>query len=297
LKEIPEIEFNSSYHGINGFEIIKLQKIIENKDSYENNPEYPHQPNFYNLIFYTSGVSEQLVDFKWFPIKRNSLVYITKKQINAFSFTPGLQGFCLLFSQEYFEKCFSHLDKEIVFRLFSPQLFEPTLQIPLDSDLEQYIKLLYKEYYDKNSFDKNSIIESLFTIILTKAEHLNKTTTDNFADNSKTNLFLKFTDSVENGYHKSRNADSYAVELAITYKHLNNICKELVNKTAKKFIDDYVILEAKRKLVNSDSKSSKLAYILGFDDPTNFIKYFKNQTGLTPNQFKNSLTNNQKVRH
>ena len=87
-------------------------------------------------------------------------------------------------------------------------------------------------------------------------------------------------------FTESRNADFYAKKMNITYKHLNVICKEVVNITAKRFIDEFVILEAKRQLINSAVKSTELAFSLGFEEPTNFIKYFKKFTGLTPNRFK-----------
>ena len=59
---------------------------------------------------------------------------------------------------------------------------------------------------------------------------------------------------------------------------------------SQKVIDDYIILQAKRNLINSSLKSTELAYKLGFEDPTNFTKYFKKNTGLTPNSFIKSIS-------
>lgn len=99
-------------------------------------------------------------------------------------------------------------------------------------------------------------------------------------------IFLKFKNILEKEYIISRNADYYAKKINITYKHLNVICKGIVSITAKQFIDEFVILEAKRKLINSSIKSTELAYLMGFEESTNFVKYFKKHTGHTPNQFK-----------
>ncbi|MBI0400047.1 helix-turn-helix transcriptional regulator [Cyclobacterium marinum] len=54
-------------------------------------------------------------------------------------------------------------------------------------------------------------------------------------------------------------------------------------------MDDFIILQAKRNLINSTTNSAELAYKLGFEDPTNFTKYFKKNTGLTPKSFIKSL--------
>ncbi|WP_249037449.1 helix-turn-helix domain-containing protein [Lacinutrix venerupis] len=99
-------------------------------------------------------------------------------------------------------------------------------------------------------------------------------------------IFLNFKSLLEANFSTNRNADFYAKKLNITYKHLNEICKEILNVTAKQFIDAFVILEAKRLLINSEIKSTELAYKLGFQEPTNFVKYFKKHTKFTPNSFK-----------
>ena len=288
MSAIPKIEFTPGHIGVGGFEIIKVEKIRDNREHFETNPEQPHQLNFFNLTFYTRGKSKQLIDFKWYPIERNTMVYLAKKQVTAFSFEKDMEGYCLLFSQEYLERCFGHLDQSILSRLFTPQLFNPTLQIPETSDLEQYIRLLYKEFYESDT-NNRAIIDSLFTIILTKAEAIKNTQLQSFTNHSGALTLSKFVQLLEENYSRNRNANYYADQIGITYKHLNNTCKSLLNKTAKELIDDFVILEAKRRLTNNTTRSTNLAYELGFDDPTNFVKYFKNLTGLTPKQFKNNL--------
>ncbi|WP_432672664.1 helix-turn-helix domain-containing protein [Flavobacterium sp. SM2513] len=293
-KEIPHITFNpekfnaASTHGF-GFEIVSIERIAKLTEQSDHNPELPHQLKFYNLIFFTEGTGRHFIDFNWFPVEQNSLVYLTKEQVNAFEFKPSLKGFCIIFTEAYFLDCFSNLSKDFVFRLFNPQLFSPILQIPPQSDFINYFDLLQKEYNEPHVFNKMNIINALFTILISKAEDIKQNQTFHIKDSSKVTLFQKFTSLIEVHLSKSRSARFYADEMAITYKHLNMICRELVNKTAKNVIDDYIILLAKRNLINSSMKSAELAYTLGFDDPTNFTKYFKKNTGLTPKDFLKSL--------
>jgi AraC-like DNA-binding protein len=287
--DIPHIEFNPATIGNFGIEIISIEKITQNKEQYTHNPELPHQLKFYILFFFTQGTGRHFIDFNWYPVQQNSLVYLTKEQVNAFEFSENLKGYCIIFTENYFVDCFSNLSKDFVFRLFNPQLFSPILQIPKESDFNTYFNLLQKEYNHPKSFNQKTVIESLFVILVSKAEHIKQNQTFNIKDSSKIMVFQKFTSLIEQNLSKSRSAEFYATELAISYKHLNTICKELLNKTAKSVIDDFVILQAKRHLINSDIKSTELAYKLGFEDPTNFTKYFKKKTGLTPKSFLRSL--------
>ena len=287
--DIPYIKFNSATTKNFGFEIVPIEKIAESNERKKHNSELPHQLKFYNLIFFTEGTGRHYIDFKWYPVEQNTLIYLTKEQVNAFDFSSNLKGFCLVFTEAFFVSCFSNYTGNFVFRLFNPQLFSPILQIPKDSDFVDYFNLLHKEFNTLDAFNQKNIIKSLLTILISKAENLKQKQSKNFVDSSKLELFQKFNSLIENYYTKSRNASFYANKLAITYKHLNTICKEVMNKTAKNVIDDFIILQAKRKLINTSIKSNELAYDLGFEDPTNFTKYFKKHTGLTPNSFIKSL--------
>ncbi len=286
--DIPQVLFQSNTKEDFGFEIVSLDKIAQKKDEFLHDPEKVHQLKFYNLIFFTEGTGRHFIDFKWYSVKKNSLVYISKEQVIAFDFSTDLNGYCLIFTEDYFIKSFSQLSKNTIFRLFTPQLFSPIAQIPDESEFHTYFNLLRKES-KAESYNKIRIIQSLFTILLSKVEHLKQDQPFHVNSLSKIKLFQSFNNLLEVHFMETRNAAFYASRLAVTYKHLNAVCKELVNKTAKTIIDEFLILQVKRKLINSDVKSTELAYEMGFNDPTNFTKYFKKSTGLTPKTFKKSL--------
>ena len=290
-QKIPHIEFNSSAKEDFGFEVVPISKIELGKDEFSHNPELPHQLKFYNLVYFTKGKGQHYIDFNWYDVQENSLIYLTKEQVTAFDFSGNLDGYCLIFTEEYFVRCFSSLSDDFVYRLFNPELFSPIIQIPLGADFETYFSLLNKEFTRVGAFNKKSIIESLFTILISKAEQIKQDQTFQIKDSVKIGIYQQFNSLVEKNLSKSRSAEFYAGELAITYKHLNTICKELLNKTAKRVIDDLVILRAKRLLINGHLKTSAIAYDLGYEDPTNFTKYFKKKTGLTPKQFIKSIKN------
>ena len=285
--KIPQIQFKSSYSKVTGIEIITLESLIQRKDDSARFLEKAHQLDFYMLVYYTDGETEHLVDFVWHKVTKNTLFYLTKGQINAFKFNADVKGYLIIFSESYFKIQLNKLPKNVVLRLFTSHLFSPKIQIPENSNVLNYIRLFYDEFYsEKGEFNKVNIIDSLYTVILSKLEQLKKYQTVHVKDSSKLATFLAFKSILEKDFTKSRNADFYARKLNITYKHLNVICKEVVKVTAKQFIDEFIILEAKRKLINSTIKSTELAYLMGFEESSNFVKYFKKLTGFTPNGFK-----------
>lgn len=285
--EIPHILFRSKFPEITGIEIIQLEDIIRRQNDLRHDPEKPHQIEFYKLVFYTEGETEHLVDFVWYKAQKNTLFYLAKGQVNAYKFNEGVKGYVILFTEEYFREQLNNLPNDSVIRLFTSHTFSPKIQIPQTSNATNYIKLLFDEFYKSTGiYNKKAIVDSLYTIIFSKIEELQKDQTLHLKESDKLELFLNFQMLLKKDYKISRNADYFAERMKITYKHLNVICKEVINSTAKQFIDEFVVLEAKRKLVNSTIKSTELAYLLGFEEPTNFVKYFKKHTGLTPNEFK-----------
>ncbi|WP_299890596.1 helix-turn-helix domain-containing protein [uncultured Lacinutrix sp.] len=286
-KEIPHIDFESAYSKVEGIEIITLESLIKRTKDLDHNPEKAHHLSFNILIYYTHGKSKHLVDFVWHDVQKNTLIHLSKGQVHAFKFNEDIKGFLIMFTEDYLKKQLNKLPKSEIIRLFNSHLFSPRIQVPENSNVEKYINLFSEEYFNEhNSYNKQKICDSLYTILFSKLEQLKQYQTFHLKNTEKLETFIAFKSLVEKYYTSSRNADFYASKLNITYKHLNVICKTIVDTTAKSFIDTFVILEAKRLLINSSIKSNELAFKMGFNEPTNFVKYFKKQTGLTPNSFK-----------
>ncbi|MBU2628285.1 MAG: helix-turn-helix domain-containing protein, partial [Proteobacteria bacterium] len=122
-----------------------------------------------------------------------------------------------------------------------------------------------------------------------KAERIKRTLIPKEKNSEWFIRFGAFRNHLENHLTETRNAKEYAEMMNISYKHLNDICKSVTGSTAKEFIDNFVVLEIKRHLAISDISVKELTYELGFDEPTNFVKFFKKRANQTPSQFKNDL--------
>jgi AraC-like DNA-binding protein len=91
---------------------------------------------------------------------------------------------------------------------------------------------------------------------------------------------------LEENYWQERNADYYAGVLGISTKRLNQVLKEKLDKTGMQLIHDRIILEAKRQIIHSENSLKEIAYELGFTDRPYFSRFFKKQTGKTPEEFQ-----------
>jgi len=71
--------------------------------------------------------------------------------------------------------------------------------------------------------------------------------------------------------------------------HLNRAVKETTGKNTSELIAGRVVNEAKALLKHTDNTVAEVAYSLGFEHPSNFIIFFKKQTGLTPKALRDKI--------
>jgi AraC family transcriptional activator of pobA len=67
---------------------------------------------------------------------------------------------------------------------------------------------------------------------------------------------------------------------------LNTVTKAITEKTVSELINDQIILESKRYLLATGDQIKEIAFHLGFEDISYFIRFFKKQTGYTPEAFR-----------
>ncbi|SEJ40174.1 AraC-type DNA-binding protein [Dyadobacter sp. SG02] len=95
-------------------------------------------------------------------------------------------------------------------------------------------------------------------------------------------LFVKFRQLLTENYMQERKLDFYAERLHLTPKSLSAAVKNQTGKSAGKWIDDAVILEAKVLLQNETLTVSQVSGMLNFSDQSVFGKFFRANTGLSP---------------
>ncbi|MGW4488520.1 helix-turn-helix transcriptional regulator [Amycolatopsis sp. NPDC004368] len=98
--------------------------------------------------------------------------------------------------------------------------------------------------------------------------------------------FTRFQAAVEAGFSRTRQVEDYAAELGYSVRTLTRATQAAVGFGAKRFVDDRVLLEAKRLLVHTHQPVVSVAQQLGFPEATVFTKFFRQRTGRTPGEFR-----------
>jgi len=141
------------------------------------------------------------------------------------------------------------------------------------------------EYHARDNFS-NSITRSVLHILIIKLFRI-KAKTGHFVERKKyISQFLELQKLVEQDCFKNKKVQYYAQKLGVSTKTLNNIVNDVINNSAKAFIDERTILKIKRLLISTNHSIKEISYLAGFSDPTNFYKYFKKFTDSSPEVFR-----------
>jgi AraC family transcriptional regulator, regulatory protein of adaptative response / methylphosphotriester-DNA alkyltransferase methyltransferase len=70
--------------------------------------------------------------------------------------------------------------------------------------------------------------------------------------------------------------------------HLSNTVKEVTGKSACNLFEDRLVTLSKEMIATSPLSIGEIARQLTYD-PSNFVKFFKKYTGMTPKKYRDSL--------
>jgi AraC family transcriptional activator of pobA len=99
-------------------------------------------------------------------------------------------------------------------------------------------------------------------------------------------LFTKFRQLLSSNYMHEHRLAFYANHLHLTPKSLSAAVKKQTGRSAGKWIDDTIILEAKVLLQNNTLTVSQISGMLNFSDQSIFGKFFRANTGMSPVEYR-----------
>ncbi len=228
--------------------------------------EWAHRHSFFSLVWFTEGTGFYVVDFEEYEIKQDRVFFVCPKQIHNWNYSENCKGYILIVDSTLGEELnlnysFSCIDingksKDLLSVIFPDLIANFEKQDEIDVDI-QYVYRICERFAKQNKVQR-------------------------YASNS---YIINFKRLIAENYMQPHSIDWYADKLHLPAKELNSICKESTGITAKQYMLDIILTEAKRLLLYSDYNISEIAFQLGFEDSSYFARIFKKKTTLTPSDF------------
>lgn len=283
------IKFQNQQNPKSGFDLIALEDLFQRKDL-DHSPSDNHLVEFFIIIFIKQGTGRHSIDFKDYDYHDGTIFTIRKDQIQRFYPNPEVKGNLLLFTNEFLVSYLEKQESEKTLQLFNELLGSPKLQLPEKRFLKtlNQLKRIQEEYFEERDQHSLGIIRSELQILIARLFRIKSQSDEVLYSYKHLSDFIKFQQLVEQHITQKTKVADYVEKMGLSTKSLNKITKNTIHKTAKEFLDEIHLKHIKRLLINSKDSIKEIAYQSGFDEPSNFYKFFKRHTFVTPEQFRSS---------
>lgn len=248
----------------------------------------PHRYAFHMLVLMTEGLVTQLVDFEPITCTPGSVLIIRPGQVHSFGSEAGWEGWIVIFRSEFLPAA-SETTSELVAALRLDQLPDHlALSVPeLSAVTEAVTRMSQDAMSNAPPKDVHALLRHQLCALLLRLAMLRDRLEDTAASHSRgLQRFAKFRKLVEQNYSGWHQVSDYADALGCTEKSLTRAAIEATSQSAKSFIAARITLEAKRLLAHTNLPVYLVATSLGFDEATNFSKFFRRETSTTPACFR-----------
>lgn len=251
----------------------------------------PQRIDFHEILGVTDGTLDHMVDFSEYSAVPGRWLWVRPGQVQQFRNLASASGYVVLFQAGAVDAPTAALTK-----LDDP--FERT-EWPLspeDAELlqEALMHLAHASQAASSVTDAVGarVLEHLLAVLLLQLTYPSLPVGSTAVVDNET--FLRFRNAVERNYFRTRSVAVYARRLGYSARTLSRAALNATGFSAKEFIDGRVMLEAKRLLAHGQDPVARIAERLGFDDASNFVKFFSLRAGSTPAAFRQSYRGTEK---
>jgi AraC-like DNA-binding protein len=247
-----------------------------------------HQLTYYDITLITQGAGFFRVNTREYKVDVGDVIFSCPGDIRHWDKDSITDCFALIFEEKFLISFFNDSDFLRHLSYFQPG---STSTISLNNEMYERIFKLIEDikheivaYQVKDKHILRALLyETLMLLHRTYTVAYNLPCENRRIVSPYIDKFIGLVNSNFKRYHSTR---YYADKLCITPNYLNEIIKNATGISTKQYIQDRIVLEAKKMLTYSKLQVSEIACDLGFDDLSYFIRFFRRQTGFSPLEYK-----------
>jgi AraC family transcriptional regulator, transcriptional activator of pobA len=263
--------------------IRRLKDIFEGKDLLH----ALHRHNFFFVLAVAQGEGVHEIDFTPYQVSDRSVFFLRPGQVHRLQLKVGSTGYLMEFDRE-FCGCKDLASAQRLRKASGKNFCQ--LEARRFDKLNSILSNIFEEYTSKQDGYLEVIKASLEILCI----EYNRQSPDPDQLTNNGNLYTQeryeeLLELLETRISELKNVSLYADLLNLSAYQLNAITKASVGKTVTQLIDEQIILEAKRYLLATPNQVKDIAWDLGYEDVSYFIRFFKKHTGLTPDAFRKNF--------
>jgi AraC-like DNA-binding protein len=245
--------------------------------------------DFHMLLGVTSGRFAHTVDFTAHPCAERSWIVLRPGQVQCFDMASPWDGWLVIFRPEFLLPLQSATALDDVMAYGSLEALPDVLTLSADehaASVDTVQRMRRDARLEAGEEERDALIRHQLYALLLRL-HVAQQRQERQADLAPQRLqrFRRFRAPVDAGFAQSHHVRDYARRLGCSERSLTRAVLEIVGVTSKAFLSQRIALEAKRRLAHTTQPVALIAAETGFDEASNFVKFFKRAAGCTPEAF------------
>ncbi|WP_078668486.1 helix-turn-helix domain-containing protein [Chitinophaga eiseniae] len=233
-----------------------------------------HRHDFFYVLALEKGAGAHEIDFVPYVAGSHAVYFLRPGQVHQLRLKAGSTGFMMQFTAG-----FCH-HTQLLRKVGAVNAY-----VDKEGSVLRVLADIFREYQQQQAQYREVIQASLHIFLITLLRLQQQPAVDNAHTYTQERLEA-LLDLLETHIHTQKRASQYAAMLHLSLYQLNTVTRAALGKTVSELINGQIILEAKRQLLATTAQVSRIAELLGYEDVSYFIRFFKKQTGVTPEVFR-----------
>jgi AraC family transcriptional activator of pobA len=271
------------------FDFVHIETISSRSSVHDWTIRAHRHRNLFQILLIAGGGGEMTYETRAIPFEAPAAIIVPATIAHGFRFRPeATEGWVLTFTEDVALGLGERSGEAIAgLRALAA---EPVVPLPAGAEADRIGRLcadLHEERFLARPgyrFAMRGYLALVVIAVARIAANLARTGAATLMPADPTVDALRWL--VEEHFRRERQLSFYAGKLAMTPDRLNDHVKRAAGVTAGHLIRQRVLTEAKRQLVFTGQPINEIAYDLAFADPSHFARFFRKQTGVSPQAFR-----------
>ncbi len=251
----------------------------------------PQRVDFHVLLYVTEGRCTHMVDFESLTCRRGTMLVLSPGQIQRFDAkSTDWDGWLVIFRPEFLPARTSTMvtsDQDALHQLVDLPVHRTLSGSAQEAVTENLKRMAADARLGASPSALHSLLRHQLLALIVRLHLIQaKDGRVSAAPAVLTQRFKRYRLAVEHEHYRLHRVADYAQRIGCSQKSLQRATLEVAGVSAKAFLSQRIVLEAKRLLAHTDLPVSVIADKLGFDEATNFVKFFRREAGVAPGDFR-----------
>jgi AraC-like DNA-binding protein len=243
-----------------------------------------HKHDFFFILALEKGKGIHEIDFIRYDIEDNAIFILRPGQVHQLQLKAGSSGFLLEFDSSFYQPKHTLADQR-----WKKAIHKNHCQVE-ENRFNKILSALTSVFTEFTTRQEGyrEVIQAYLDIFFIEYIRQSRSPKQSFGNGSSytQERFEELLALLETHITRVKHVSDYAELLHLSPYQLNAITKASVGKTTTELINQQVILEAKRYLLATPNPVKDIAYHLGYNDVSYFIRFFRKHTGHSPDAFR-----------